>query len=322
METGKAFEKLYTFDLDQSEYIKIKGNTVSYTDATIFLKCDVEKKTFELSRWSNRKRQFKKQNKQIEYGQELDLSDEGDRWEGSCVDGKPFGYGVLFDKDNCMVFSGFMYEEEKVCFGEEYYADNGVIEYRGMFVHNQRHGWGCLYDKKGELKYEGDWSFGRNDNFVVNIRNIKSDSELITNMVKELIIGPGDYEDTFDSFDIDNYSKLEKLEVGDGNFFNVGDFRVSNCHKLTQIDIGGSFMNYTGGLSDMPLPFCGRMIITNCKSLKTINLRNGAFDRFVELFKLKSNNYSFFEIDLPSLETLEIDDSFNNVKYMVMKSNY
>ena len=38
----------------------------------------------------------------IEHAQVLDLSDDGERWEGDVLNNKPFGWGVLYDSENRM----------------------------------------------------------------------------------------------------------------------------------------------------------------------------------------------------------------------------
>ena len=45
--------------------------------------------------------------KGIEHDQVLDLNDEGARWEGDVLDNQPYGWGVLYDSENRMVYEGF-----------------------------------------------------------------------------------------------------------------------------------------------------------------------------------------------------------------------
>ena len=40
----------------------------------------------------------------IEHNQVLDLSDDGERWEGDVLDGKPYGWGVLYENENRRVY--------------------------------------------------------------------------------------------------------------------------------------------------------------------------------------------------------------------------
>ena len=67
----------------------------------------------------------------IEHNQVLDLSDDGERWEGDVLDKQPYGWGVLYDSENRMVYEGFRMGEVNVCYGRSYYSDVGVMEYEG-----------------------------------------------------------------------------------------------------------------------------------------------------------------------------------------------
>ena len=40
----------------------------------------------------------------IEHAQVLDLSDDGERWEGDVLNNQPYGWGVLYDSENRMVY--------------------------------------------------------------------------------------------------------------------------------------------------------------------------------------------------------------------------
>ena len=56
----------------------------------------------------------------IEHNQVLNLSDEGERWEGDVLKDQPFGWGVLYDKDNARAYEGFRVGELGVCYGTHY----------------------------------------------------------------------------------------------------------------------------------------------------------------------------------------------------------
>lgn len=132
---------------------------------------DYEKKVTNLFKWDKETESFVQDPEEVAYGQLIDLSEEGERWEGSSLRGHPFGYGCLFDTNGHPAYLGVMFEEKKECYGEEYYEGNGIVEYRGTFMNGLRHGWGSLYNIRGELLYEGNWVFGNNELFVLNIKN-------------------------------------------------------------------------------------------------------------------------------------------------------
>lgn len=73
-----------------------------------------------------------------------DIGYNGERWEGDLCQGQLFGYGKLFDADGYLCYKGLMIQDRKEIFGEEYYPQTDVVEYRGMFYRNKRHGFGEL----------------------------------------------------------------------------------------------------------------------------------------------------------------------------------
>ena len=93
----------------------------------------------------------------LKRGITIDLNENGERWEGDSLNGDPYGYGCLYNSDNQLIYSGFIYEGLKVCSGVEMYGDIGIVEYEGGFYKGNRYGNGKLYDKKNELIYEGEW---------------------------------------------------------------------------------------------------------------------------------------------------------------------
>ena len=58
--------------------------------------------------------------KGIEHNVVLNLSDDGERWEGDVLQNKPFGWGVLYDSENRLMFEGFRIGEAYVCYGTLY----------------------------------------------------------------------------------------------------------------------------------------------------------------------------------------------------------
>ena len=69
--------------------------------------------------------------KGIEHKQVLDLSDDGERWEGDVLNNQPCGWGVLYDKEGEKKYEGFMIDEAYVCYGTRYYSDIQRVEYEG-----------------------------------------------------------------------------------------------------------------------------------------------------------------------------------------------
>ena len=99
--------------------------------------------------------------KGIEHKRVLDLNDDGERWEGDVLDNQPYGWGVLYDSENRMVYEGFRIGEVNVCFGTRYYSDVGLIEYKGEWFEGKRWGRGILYDRTGKTVFDGEWMGGQ-----------------------------------------------------------------------------------------------------------------------------------------------------------------
>ena len=87
----------------------------------------------------------------------LDLSVEGDRWEGDVLNGNPCGWGVLYDKDNRMMYEGFRMGDVNMCYGRTYYSDMSRVEYEGEWREGLRWGRGVLFDRNGVIVYDGEW---------------------------------------------------------------------------------------------------------------------------------------------------------------------
>ena len=99
--------------------------------------------------------------KEVKRNEILDLSGEGDRWEGDVLNGKPCGWGILYDKENHMEYEGFRIGKRKVCYGRKYYADISKIEYEGEWFEGMRWGIGVQYDRNGDVVYDGEWLFDK-----------------------------------------------------------------------------------------------------------------------------------------------------------------
>lgn len=93
----------------------------------------------------------------IEHKVIIDLSDEGDRWEGDVYKGQPCGLGTLWDSNNSMVFEGIRVNGLFECFGTLYYSELHAVEYKGEWCGGKRNGQGIQFDRNGKVVYEGPW---------------------------------------------------------------------------------------------------------------------------------------------------------------------
>ena len=90
----------------------------------------------------------------------LDLSDEGERWEGEVRNLLPNGQGQFFNRDNVCVYEGAMVNGRANGLGTGFYPDLGVKAYVGYWKNNLRHGLGREFNRRGEPVRSGLWLNG------------------------------------------------------------------------------------------------------------------------------------------------------------------
>ena len=121
---GEVEERVITIGWNDVIKLVVKGKNVVYEDWSnddnlICIRVNLDRGEIVLSKWNDEMNDFERSEESIEYGQTIDLSDEGDRWEGGCLNGEPIGNGILFDGNNRIVYKGLVYDGKKVCYGEE-----------------------------------------------------------------------------------------------------------------------------------------------------------------------------------------------------------
>ena len=150
-------KKYYPFGYSGCQYLSI--NNTHYIQSELLsenfvrvIECDIEEKWMKVKicvgeslKWTEMKLN------DLQRGATIDLSENGDRWEGDSLKGDPFCYGCLYNSENQLIYSGFIFEGLKVCYGKEMYGDVGIVEYEGGYYNGMRFSYGRLYNKKNEL---------------------------------------------------------------------------------------------------------------------------------------------------------------------------
>lgn len=108
----------------------MEDNTVLVVDERRRVRVNVEKK--ELLQVGNRDLS------KMEHNIVLDLSDDGERWEGDVLRGKPCGWGVLYNSEGEKEYEGFRIGKVSVGYGIQYYSDLQRIEYEGEVWNGMR----------------------------------------------------------------------------------------------------------------------------------------------------------------------------------------
>ena len=227
----------YPFDLSGNSYLSIADSLVRHSEILPngdiqLIECDINGKWMKLKTRDERSQQWiEKEMTGFKSDDILDLCDTGDRWEGGCINGDPFGYGKYFNKDNNIKYIGFIYNGMKVCIGTEYYEDQSIVQYEGLYYKNKRNGNGILYNKLNELVYDGLWINDNPMEFKSIIINCEEDEKQVTFCIEEIVIGDG-YDSIYTKMSISGFSNLKKVKIGKESLKNVIELKLeSMCNE-------------------------------------------------------------------------------------------
>ena len=230
----------------------------------------------------------------IEHNQVLDLSDEGERWEGDVLDNKPYGWGVLYDKEGEMVYEGFRIGKVNVCYGTQYYSDIGVIEYEGEWCEGKRWGRGIQYDRHGNTVFDGEWMNNEQAGTTVTITD---GNGLYYNHLEVLIVSDGCCNgNEWRAFDVSLIPCLRELQVGNHCFRCVKEVRMAGMNALEKVVIGDVSFTLRENAALVNASNC--FLLKDCVRLRELKIGSNSF-----------NDYSVCEIEnLPSLEVIEMGE--------------
>ena len=228
---------------------------------------------------------------EVKHDQILDLSVDGDRWEGDVLNSKPCGWGVLYSKDNHTVYEGFRIGNRNVCYGRNYYSDIEKIEYEGGICDGMRWGRGVQYDRKGNRIASDEWIMNTPLNESVLM---SGSSELFHTRLEELVISSGNGGgEEWKTLDLSLMKSLRALVVGSYCFENVSEVRLVGLIELESVVINeSSFTKMMDWSGNSRYRFC----LKNCLKLKSLKIGRNSF-----------NDYSMCEIeDVDALEVIEM----------------
>ena len=230
--------------------------------------------------------------KGIEHNQVLDLSDDGERWEGDVLNDEPYGWGVVYDSENRMAYEGFRIGELNVCYGIRYYSDVGVIEYEGEWCEGKRWGRGVQYDRTGNIVYDGEWF---DDEQVTKRVVLSEENQLLHNHIEELIVSNGCCNKEERSvFDLSPLPYLKTLHVGNRCFRYVEEVKLIGMKKLEMVIIGEKCFSVDSFRENMGQHFC----LKNCERLRELKIGKHSFPDY-DVCEIENN---------ASLEVIEIGD--------------
>ena len=228
--------------------------------------------------------------KGIEHNVVLDMKEKGERWEGDVLNDQPYGWGVLYDSENRMVYEGFRIGEVNVCYGRSYYLENGKIEYEGEWCEGNRMGAGVLYDRDEVVIHEGEWV---NNRPLLTRVELTDKNPVLHSRVEELIVKDKSCNGKeWKSLDLSLLSKLRKLRIGDECFDKVERVKLNGLNELERVEIG------YGSLRQMEM-LDSSFEMKDCEKLKELIIGYESLNYFKGI-TIKN---------VPSLERIEMDGS-------------
>ena len=229
----------------------------------------------------------------VEHNRVLDLSDDGDRWDGDVMWNQPFGWGVLYDSENRKVYEGFRIGDINVCYGARYYSDIQKVEYEGEWYGGMRSGHGIQYNRNGEVMYDGYWMNNKHIQTSVFMKERKLFHNFITTLKIE---GPWTKKECLSKSFFSMLPDLEVLITGDLCFNNQIDLTIMGMNNLKRIVIGNKCFRVRYYYYGRP-ENCFRVV--DCPQLQSIEIGNRSF--------LEYGNCEFR--NLPSLEEMKFGNS-------------
>ena len=232
----------------------------------------------------------------IEHNQLLNLSDEGERWEGDVLNDQPFGWGVLYDKENTRIYEGFRIGDLGVCYGTHYYSDNGVMEYKGELCEGKRWGHGVQYDRNGRVVYDGEWMNNEHLEKRIEITEKNENTVLLHNRIEELVIGEHCWNDEgLTAVDFKYMPFLRELTVNNHSLDHVREITLSGLQHLERALFLCS-----------PSSIKGSFCVRDCPVLSSLRIGDGAMISYVSC--VIENNAMLKEIEIGELH--EYNESF------------
>ena len=201
----------------------------------------------------------------IEHAKVLDLNDDGERWEGDVLNNQPYGWGVLYDSENRMAYEGFRLGDVNMCYGRSYYSDARVMEYEGEWYEGKRWGRGVWYDRKGEVKRDGEWMNDKDE--IEKCVLLNEWNYFLHCFIEELIVSKKSCNGReWSALDLSFMSHLRLLGVGDECFENVKEVKLIGLNEMERVVIGEkSFTKFWHGSVTDPNR---RFYLKNCERLR------------------------------------------------------
>ena len=204
----------------------------------------------------------------------LDLDRRGKRWEGPVYCGLPWGWGMLFDENDHLLYFGYMIGDQKVCYGTMYYPDIEREFYCGMIHNNRKHGFGKLMDRLGNVEKEGEWLEDRPCTSTLYCSLHAPIHHLHTRLRFITIFSKVGFPATIHQFSLEHYSVVERIELGSGCLQHIDSFSLNDLQSLRVLLVRSYAFSPTISLPSSSTS--GQLGIWNCPCLKEITIERNA----------------------------------------------
>ena len=222
----------------------------------------------------------------------LDLDRRGRRWEGPVCCSLPWGWGMLFDENDHLLYLGYMIGNQKVCYGTMYYPDIERESYYGMIHNNRKHGIGKLVDRLGRVEKDGEWMEDLPCVSTLYCSLHTPIHHLHTRLRCITIFSKVGFPATIHQLSLEHYSVVERIELGPGCLQHIESFSLKDLQSLRILLIRSYAFSPTISLSSSSVG--GQLVIWDCPCLKEITIERNAC--------LAWNNLSI--LNAPSLQSL------------------
>lgn len=165
----------------------------------------------------------------------LDLTDDGDRWEGSVRNMIPNGSGQYYNEDNVLVYEGRVLGGLANGLGKAFDPQTGCCSYYGMWSRGMRHGWGVEYDRAGNFVRQGVWIKNTWASLQMNPRRVKAGLSLedYSPLVNVIYLSVDSYRHQT-LLEIKDYPFLQALFINGTCFANT-NLQLTNLPNLRKL---------------------------------------------------------------------------------------
>lgn len=216
----------------------------------------------------------------------VELTENGEWWEGNVYKEKPFGFGCLFSSDGSKVYEGFMFNNMKQCYGVKYFPQMKMIEYIGCYCNGKKHGFGKLYDTKGKLVCEGNWfNDVLTDTQYLNVTREENSFIGFHSLLECFKVGSHACNDlSIKQMTLCDCVKLRTINIGDHSLCCITKLKVCNNPRLKTLFVDSFSFSATYQVSDEQTDvYHGRFEVRNCDTLTTIRLGSRSFIGYDEV---------------------------------------